>query len=171
MAQTLLSQPAANFLVICDEFDKVQVGGWNSDPYRPFYTLLEPAGARRFVDEYLQFPMDASGVMWAMAANDLAAVPEPILDRLTVICVPDLMLGQRNTVVLSIYADLNASRGSWFGPVLAQDLVVQLALMTPRRARVALDEAMITAASEGRSKVLPSDLRALNDTGRIRIGF
>ena len=62
IARTLPQEDVANPLILVDEVDKTALGSWNADPYRPLYTLLEPAGSRTFRDEYLQFEMDASDV-------------------------------------------------------------------------------------------------------------
>ena len=71
VATTLLREHVANPLILVDELDKppTRQSGGDRDMYRPFYSLLEPEGARRFVDDHLGVPIDAARVMWVAAAN------------------------------------------------------------------------------------------------------
>jgi len=162
VAKTLLREKVANPIVFVDEFDKVVYGSWNSDPYRPFYTLLDPSGSKTFVDEYLGFGIDASKVLWIMAANDYSKVPAPILDRLTVIHVPIMAIEQRTAVVWSIYAEANTDRFSFFEPELEKTVLEALVALNPRRVRIAIESAMARAAADNRHKITPADVKALN---------
>ncbi len=172
IATTLLNEKVSNPLMLIDEFDKTQEHGHNSDPYRPFYTLLEPINAAKFRDEYLQFPIDASAVMYAMSANDIALVPEPILNRLTIIEVPEIGAGQLAAIVDSIYVEANAARRGFFdaepgAPI--RDAILEIG--TPRGIRLAIEAAMVEAASQGRRTILPEDVRAPWRPRRARAGF
>lgn len=172
IATTLLHEAAANPLILVDEFDKAQSHGHNADPYRPFYTLLEPAGATDFRDEYLQFPMDASAVMFVMSANDLGGIPAPILDRLTVLEVPEIGRGHLAAVAESVYIDANAARVGYFDPEPTPAVLEALLLIgNPRGIRLAIEDAMVRAASEGRRTLDPGDIRDPRRPARHRIGF
>ncbi len=171
VAKTLLGEAEANPIIFVDEFDKVQPSGWNADPYRPFYTLLDPSGSSGFVDEYLGFGIDASRVLWVMAANDYSCVPAPILDRLTVLQVPEMTFEQRMSVGRSIYADANAARRGFFEPVLGRQVLEKLAAANPRGMRIALDDAMSRAAADGRRAVTERDVRPRPSPTRWHAGF
>jgi len=158
VAKTLFREKAANPLIFVDEFDKVVYGSWNSDPYRPFYTLLDPSGSHRFVDEYLGFPIDASNVLWVMAANDVSMVPAPILDRLTVLHVPPMTAEQRIVVIQSIYAEANAKHLSFFDTKLEGPALSELAMLNPRRLRITIEFAMANAAADGRREIAATDI-------------
>ena len=74
----LLAERVANPVLVVDEVDKPMAHG-GEDPFRPLYGLLEPASARRPVDEFLSFPLDASHVSWILAGNSVDPLPEPIV--------------------------------------------------------------------------------------------
>ena len=76
VARTLLTESSANPLLFVDEVDKGAQHFHNGDPHRPFYALLDPVDGHEFVDEFLGFPIDASHVLWVMAANDTAPISD-----------------------------------------------------------------------------------------------
>lgn len=159
VSKTLLRERVANPLILVDEIDKAKAHGLNGDPYAAFYTFLEPAGASNHVDEYLQFPMNASGVIWMLAGNDPSKLPGAILDRLTILTVPDMGPDQAAAVARSIYAEANAARRGFFDPEPGEAVLERLARLNPRSIRIAIEDGMVTAAAAGRPSVLPDDLR------------
>ena len=170
VANTLLNERVANPLVFIDEFDKPARG--EGDAYRPFYVLLEPEGARRFADEYLGFDVDASRVMWAVAANDLSQVPSIVLDRMTVVETPLPTEDQMLVICDSIAAEVSArDYAGYFELPLRDEVRHQLARLHPRGARKALGHAMTTAASEGRREVRASDVPASGARRESAMGF
>ena len=170
VARTLLSERVANPVFLVDEFDK-PASYSREDPYRAFYTVLEPEGARALVDEYLGFALDASHVSWILAGNSIDRVPAPIVDRLTVLNVPAMSQAQRRAVAASVYAEGNAARHGFFDPAPSDDVVDRLAPMTPRGMRRALGEAMVRAAADGRRVLEPDDVVIDARPTRRRIGF
>ena len=77
----------ANPLGFLDELDKVNAD-LRYDPLAPLYTLLEVESARNFEDQSLPgIRFDASYVRWIACANDLYAIPKPILSRLHIVHV------------------------------------------------------------------------------------
>ena len=171
VARTLLQEAVANPLILVDEVDKASAGSWNSDPYRPFYALLEPSGSRRFLDEFLQFEMDASAISWVLAGNKLTPLPEPIRDRLTVIDVPPMSEAHLAAVVASIYAEANAAKKGFFDPQIEPDVLGRLLTLSPRGIRKAVDDAMVRAASQGRRRVRAEDVDTRRRGSARGIGF
>jgi ATP-dependent Lon protease len=159
VAKALLREPVANPLIFIDEFDKVAANQWNVDPYRPFYSLFEPSGAETFIDEYCGFPINASKVLWIVAANDLSQVPAPILDRLTVLQVPQPSPEMRMAVIQSIYEQANTKYNKYFEHVLERSVVQRLTTFNSRGVRLAIEAAMATAAAEHRHKVQAADIK------------
>ncbi|MDZ7584257.1 MAG: AAA family ATPase, partial [Thiobacillus sp.] len=72
--RTLLECPDANPFILLDEIDKAR-SGITSDPLGALYGLLEPHMAKRFRDEAVTLPMDASHILWVATANDAANIP------------------------------------------------------------------------------------------------
>jgi ATP-dependent Lon protease len=80
---TFLNGEYANPVIVVDELDKTS-GDGQYDPLGALYELLEVETATRFVDEFVELPIDASGAVWLATANDPARIPEPLLSRLSV---------------------------------------------------------------------------------------
>src|SRR5881227_1444978 len=80
---TFLNGDYANPVIVVDELDKTTADG-QFDPLGALYELLEVETSTRFVDEFVELPIDASGALWLATANDAARIPEPLVNRLTV---------------------------------------------------------------------------------------
>ncbi|MFL6570590.1 MAG: AAA family ATPase, partial [Burkholderiales bacterium] len=78
---TFVNGDYANPVIVVDEIDKASADG-QYDPLGALYELLEIKTATRFIDEFVELPIDASGAVWLATANDPARIPEPLLDRL-----------------------------------------------------------------------------------------
>ena len=167
VARTLLSEPTANFLVVVDEIDKAADHG-GSDPFRPFYGLLDRSNSVNFVDEFLGFPIDASAISWVATANDIADIPSAVLDRLMIIEVPEMDSRQRIIVARSIYADINARHGGYFDGQLPQSVVQRVLDINPRRCRIAIEDALIRAAADGRRLIEPEDVQPVKAVSKRR---
>ena len=171
VARTLLQEKVANPVILLDEADKPGTNSWNSDPYRAFYGLLEPAGARTFRDEYLGFDLDAGSVSWILAGNSLTSLPEPIRDRLTILEVPAISRVQLAAIVTSIYAEANAAAKGFFDADLEPGILDVLLTMSPRAIRKAVQDAMVRAAAGGRRRLGPDDLKSARRTSGAHYGF
>src|SRR2546423_11620110 len=108
----------ANRVIVVDELDKASSDG-QYDPLGALYELLEVDTAMRFVDEFVEVPIDASGAVWLATANDGARIPEPLLNRLAVyeIDAPDAEGAAR--IAGSIYAEIRGSHD--LGPRLPRE--------------------------------------------------
>src|SRR4051795_7574933 len=80
---TFLNGDYANPVIVVDEIDKASSDG-QYDPLGALYELLEIETATRFVDEFVEVPIDASGAVWLATANEVQRIPEPLLSRLSV---------------------------------------------------------------------------------------
>jgi ATP-dependent Lon protease len=102
---TFLNGEYANPVIVVDELDKASSDG-QYDPLGALYELLEIDTATRFVDEFVELPIDASGAVWLATANDASRVPEPLVNRLTVyeIEAPDETGSVR--IARTIYGDV-----------------------------------------------------------------
>src|SRR5687767_865454 len=169
---TFLNGDYANPVIVVDEVDKASSDG-QYDPLGALYELLEVQTATRFVDEFVEVPIDASGAVWLATANDAARIPEPLLSRLSVyeIDAPDADGSAR--IAAYIYAEIRNSHdwGRQFPEALSPDALERLAALPPREMRRVLQTGFGNAKLAGRSEVRPEDIQDGRNNRRQRIGF
>jgi ATP-dependent Lon protease len=168
---TFLNGEYANPVLVIDEIDKASADG-QYDPLGALYGLLEVDTATRFIDEFAEIPIDASGADWFATANDAARIPEPILNRMQVyeIDAPDAEGAAR--IALALYREIRAAHdwGKRF-PLAPTDAVLErLAALSPREMRRALLAAFGAAKLAGRAELSPDDVLEARGPKR-RIGF
>lgn len=76
----------ANPAVIIEEIDKAS-GDRNGSIHHSLLTLLEPLNSSQWLDEYVGAPVDLSHINWFATANQIGPIPEPLLNRFTIIHV------------------------------------------------------------------------------------
>ena len=169
---TFLNGDYANPVIVVDELDKASADG-QYDPLGALYELLEIDTASRFVDEFVELPIDASGAVWLTTANDAARIPEPLLSRLNVyeIEAPDAEGSARIAAI--IYREIRNAHdwGRQFPEAPSPGALEKLASLPPREMRRALQSAFGNAKLAGRSEVGPDDVQDPRAGRRQRIGF
>ena len=168
---TFVNGDYANPVIVVDEIDKAS-GDGQYDPLGALYELLEMETAMRFIDEFVELPIDASGAVWLATANDTARIPEPLLNRLAVYEIepPDAEGAAR--IAGSIYREIRNAHdwGRQFPETLSPSALDKLASMPPREMRRAIQSAFGNAKVAGRSEVGADDIQ--DGRGRKqRIGF
>lgn len=169
---TFLNGEYANPVIVVDELDKASSDG-QYDPLGALYELLEIETATRFVDEFVELPIDASGAVWLATANDPARIPEPLLSRLTVYEIePPDEAGSRR-IAASIYREVRNAHdwGRQFPESPSEATLERLAALAPREMKRAVQSAFGTAKLAGRSEVTPDDVHDNRASRRSRIGF
>ena len=168
---TFLNGDYANPVIVVDEMDKTSSDG-QYDPLGALYELLESETATRFVDEFAEVPIDASGAVWLATANDAARIPEPLLSRLAVyeIDAPDNQGAAR--IAASIYGEIRGAHdwGRQFPEVLSASALERLASLPPREMRRAIQAAFGNAKIAGHSEVGADDIHDAR-AKKSRIGF
>ncbi len=168
---TFVNGDYANPVIVVDEIDKAS-GDGQYNPLGSLYELLENETATRFVDEFVELPIDASGAVWLATANDAARVPEPLLNRLAVyeIDAPDAEGAAR--IASSIYSEIRNSHdwGKQFPQSLSQAALDKLASLPPREMRRAIHSAFGNAKFAGRGEVGAEDIQD-GRARKPRIGF
>jgi ATP-dependent Lon protease len=169
---TFLHGDYANPVIVVDELDKASRDG-QYDPLGALYELLEIETATRFVDEFVELPIDASGAVWLATANEGARIPEPLLSRLAVyeIDAPDEVGSRR--IAASIYREVRNAHdwGRQFPESPSEATLERLAALAPREMKRAVQSAFGTAKLAGRSEVSPDDVPDYRAGRRSRIGF
>lgn len=169
--ETFLNGDYANPVIVVDELDKTSTDG-QFDPLGPLYELLEIETATRFVDEFVELPIDASGAVWLATANDPARIPEPLLSRLSVyeIDAPDAEGSAR--IAESIYREIRGAHdwGRQFPEVLSGSALERLASLPPREMRRAIQAGFGNAKIAGRSEIGADDIPDPR-ARKQRIGF
>jgi len=169
---TFLNGEYANPVIVVDEIDKAS-GDGQYDPLGALYELLEVETASRFVDEFVELPIDASGAVWLATANDAARIAEPLLSRLNVYEIepPDAEGAAR--IAANIYREIRGAHdwGRQFPEALSAGALEKLAGMPPREMRRALQSAFGNAKLAGRTEVSADDVQDPRAGRRQRIGF
>jgi ATP-dependent Lon protease len=169
--ETFLNGEYANPVMVVDELDKTSADG-QYDPLGALYGLLEVDTAMRFVDEFAEIPIDASGAVWFATANDASRIPEPILNRMHVyeIDPPDAEGAAR--IAQAIYREIRGAHdwGKAFPEVPGAAVLEKLAALSPREMRRALLAAFGAAKLAGRGELGPEDVQDARGLKR-RIGF
>jgi ATP-dependent Lon protease len=169
---TFLNGEYANPVIVVDELDKASSDG-QYDPLGALYELLEVETATRFVDEFVELPIDASGAVWLATANEASRIPEPLVNRLTVyeIEAPDEAGSMR--IAKNIYSEVRAAHdwGRPFPEAPGEATLARLAGLPPREMRRAIQSAFGNAKLAGRSEVSPDDVQAARGGRRQKIGF
>ncbi len=169
---TLVNGDYANPVIVVDEIDKAS-GDGQYDPLGALYELLEGGTATRFVDEFVELPIDASGAVWFATANDASRIPEPILNRMNVyeIDPPDAAGARR--IARTIYCEIRNGHdwGSAFPELPSETLLEKLSAYGPREMRRVIQSGFGNAKLAGRAEISPDDVQENRNVKRTRIGF
>jgi len=171
--ETLVDGQYANPVMVVDEIDKAR-GEHAYDPLGALYSLLEHDTAHDFTDEFAEVPIDASQLIWVATANDERAIPEPILNRMSVYEVHAPDRDAARAIALRLYAKLRNGHG-WgqrFAETPTDAVLERMSELAPRDMRRAWTTAFGNARLDDRDAVEVRDLPEPQHAGkRGPLGF
>jgi len=171
VAERLVRGKFANPVIVLDEVEKA-TGSTQSDPMAALYQLLEPETSRNFHDEYIDIDIDASQVFWVLTANSVEGIPSALLSRMAVYDVPAPTAEQAAGIGQRIYSGLlKELKLRQLEPELDASVSEKLAEISPREMRKALLDALGHAVADGRTALVPEDIRLRSEAGKRKIGF
>ena len=171
IANTLANGEVANPIILIDEIDKAPLDT-KFNPMNVFYSLLESHSAKRFIDEALEFELDASKIIWIATGNYANQIPAPIQSRMRIFEItqpsPELM----PIVIINIYNHVvqNKSYGKFLDNSLNATVIDFLAKQSPRTVKLAIEEAAFKAIRNQRGSIITSDLPSFGKE-KHRVGF
>ncbi len=156
ISESIRKSRYANPIFMLDEIDKVSAD-LRFDPLGPFYSLFESHTACLFKDEYLDIPMNLSGVLWVATANKPELIPAPIRSRMIEIKIKPPSSAQSREIVKAIYRELLESNawGKHFDKKLDEAVIDAFDGMPPRLMKLELEKALAQAASRTHSDSRP----------------
>lgn len=84
IATALKNVGVKNPLILLDEIDKMS-SDYKGDTASALLEVLDSEQNSKFVDHYIEIPIDLSEVLFIATANSMSDIPAPLLDRLEII--------------------------------------------------------------------------------------
>lgn len=143
--EAVMSSKTINPIVVMDELDKTNRS--NYDPVSVLYQLLEEINAREFTDEFIDFPIDASGVVYIACANSIQNIPEPLLSRFKIFEISNPDEKQISHIIHNIYQE-NVKDLPVFERDITEPIIYKLKKFSLRAIKVMIEDAVSTALLE-----------------------
>ncbi len=84
IVNALIQAKTFNPIILLDEIDKLGKD-YKGDPASAMLEVLDPEQNFSFRDNYMEFPIDLSQVLFITTANDVSTIPQPLYDRMEII--------------------------------------------------------------------------------------
>ncbi len=84
IVNALTQAKTLNPIILLDEIDKLGKD-YKGDPASALLEVLDPEQNFSFRDNYMEFPIDLSKVLFITTANDVSTIPQPLFDRMEII--------------------------------------------------------------------------------------
>ena len=147
----LLLKGTGNPAMILDELDKAgeSVEEGHRSILDSLLNLLEPTTAGNFIDEALDWPVDASRIVWIATANNPKRIPDPIFSRFHVAEVREPTQKEMEEIIIpSLYQDILSEYqlNGRFPQEMSPD-IARLLGQNPRSARRRIIQMLARAAT------------------------
>lgn len=84
IVNALITAKTYNPIILLDEIDKLGKD-YKGDPASAMLEVLDPEQNFAFRDNFMEFPIDLSKVLFITTANDVSTIPKPLYDRMEII--------------------------------------------------------------------------------------
>jgi ATP-dependent Lon protease len=149
--EAIMSSKTINPIVVMDELDKTNKS--NYDPVSVLYQLLEEINAKEFTDEFIDFPIDASGIVYIACANSIQNISDALLSRFKIFEISNPDEQQITHIIHNIYQE-NVKDLPIFEQDIADPIVYKLKKFSLRAIKVMIEDAVSTALLELSNKEL-----------------
>jgi ATP-dependent Lon protease len=133
-------------IIVFDEFDKLS-GNTGYSPYSVFHQLFEKENAIEFYDEYMDMHFDASQIIYILTSNDVNAISDTLLSRMTVIHIERPDREQMKSIIPNIYRNI-LDGSTFFHEELSDEVLDYLTTLTPREVTHVISGQIYKQASE-----------------------
>ena len=146
----------ANPLILVDEVDKTATRNDCGRLWDSLLPFLERETAARYPDPCLQVDLDVSAASFIMTANDISALPAPLLDRCRVINLPEPRASDLEPLLPVLFRDYAADVGldpRWLGSLTSEE--AELLARRWRGGSVRRLRGYVSAVLRGRDRFQP----------------
>lgn len=154
-----------NSIIVLDEIDKTgnnfRTSGGSSAVQDVLLPLLERETAGTFEDDYIQVPMDLSGMSFIATCNSLDDLPDALLSRFDIYFIEQLTRDEQTQVLNNIYESIAIEHGfTCLQEVLCQEVADAFLDMnlSPRELRREIYKAQCRAVIRHDDKKLKTDM-------------
>ncbi len=167
IVKALRDAGSMNPVILLDEIDRVGAEE-RADIMGVLVELLDPTQNNRFLDHYLDYPLDLSQVLFVATANNTTNVATAVLDRLEIIQMPSYTDEEKIHIAAEYLLpsaikdagllpnQLTIEPAVW--PVVARPLGYDAGIRTLQRTIAALTRKVAREIVEGRSQSVKVDI-------------
>lgn len=116
----IFNSPTANPLILLDEIEKTS--NPEHDPKNAIFQILEDHGAKNFVDEFVDNPIDLSGAIIIASANSLEGLSEPLQSRFKIFDIEAPSAEEQKKIFQRIYQE-EISNSDRFSKQLSEEVI------------------------------------------------
>jgi len=124
--QSILSAGVMNPLLLLHEIEKCGTSSEHGSPLDTLLQVLDPGQNRQFKDVFVGIPVDISEIFCIATANDITAMPEPLLDRFQVIEVPEYSVEEKRLILPFLLEQIGHEFNLAQAPMLSAAILCQM---------------------------------------------